>query len=410
MLRSFIAFATTMTALSIALLGLAGILWKRNVQVEVDQRTLGWSVAAILLVLTAGIAFPMGTNLTAQQVISLPIVQEGVVYDMAADGNDVLILLCESSPGRRLGLVRVHISERTSVADEPIWFADPGKESPYYNALDLVWPAEDRSLAYIAVRQSVLKDRTLKDPSSVLYTVALDGKQADPVVHRVELNPLWATQDGRQTACLHQQRLYIYSDEHRKERLLTFSLADPRAPSLVHSEDLTHRIGWLFESSPQEYRVWLAPIPGLDDPTRLEITYELAADLWVHAGDDRILASDIRSGSFAPRLVLYEAGPTQDDVMPLHSIAQRRSAAFEGLLGSWHGKLFYSAPLAYRLEGSGVTVYRIGDSKLIERIGHYAAEGGFSAMVSLPGDRVVLAGKRLHVLDLSDKVSSSAAR
>ena len=130
---------------------------------------------------------------------------------------------------------------------------------------------------------------------------------------------------------------------------------------------------------------------------------------WVPAGDERILASDIRSGSFAPRLVLYEAGPTQDDVMPLHPIAQRRSAAFEGL---WdlHGELFYSSPLAYRLEGSGVTVYRIADSKLIERVGHYAAEGGFSTMVSLPGNRVVLAGKRLHVLDLSDKVSSTPAR
>ena len=160
-LRSFIAFAATMTALSIALLGLAGILWKRNVQIEVDQRTLGWSVAAILLVLTAGIAFPMGTNLTAQQVISLPIDQEGVVHDMAADGNDVLILLCDRSPRETPGSAW---SECISASGHRWWTSRSGlptrerSQLSTTECLDLAWPAEDRSLAYIAVRQSVLKD------------------------------------------------------------------------------------------------------------------------------------------------------------------------------------------------------------------------------------------------------------
>jgi len=256
----------------------------------------------------------------------------------------------------------------------------------------------------------VLENGTLKDPTSILYTVALDAKQANPVIHRVELNPLLAVQSGRQTACLHQRHLYIYSDEHNQERLLTFSLADLRAPSLVHSEDTAYRIGWPFRDSAQEHYVWLFHVPDLDDPTRLEITYELAAYSWVPAGDDRILASDFHSGSFAPRLILYEAGPTQNDVMPLRPMAQRRSAAIEGLFGASHGELFYSDRLAYRLEGSGVTAYRIGNSKQIERVGHYAAEGGFSAMVPLPGNRVVLAGKKLHGLDLSEKLASHAAR
>ncbi len=69
---SFIPFAAAMTAMSIALVCLAGILLKHNVQIEVGGRTLGWSVVVILLVLAAGVAFPMGTNLPARQIIPLP--------------------------------------------------------------------------------------------------------------------------------------------------------------------------------------------------------------------------------------------------------------------------------------------------------------------------------------------------
>ncbi|MEN6575845.1 MAG: hypothetical protein ABFD90_05830 [Phycisphaerales bacterium] len=407
--RAHIIFAVPMIALSAALVGLAGILLKRNVQVEVGGRTLGWSVAAIMLVLTAGMAFPMATNLSVQQVISLPMAQDGTVHDMAADGNDVLILFSNGSVwrGSKLGLVRVRIGEHASVVDEPIWFADPGQErAGYYSGLDLAWPAEDPSLAYAAIRHSVLENGALKESASVLYTVALDAKRANPVIHRVELNPLLTLQDSRQAACLYQRRLYISSIEPGGIRLLTFSLADLRAPLLVHSEDVTHPLGWLHRGPSQEYQVPLVPMPDLDESTRCKVTRDLALHYsrWVPAGNDRILASDRDSGRFLPHLVLYEAGPTRDGVMPLRPISRYQSVAFEGLLGTSDGELLYSAPLAYRLEGGGVTVYRIGESKSIERIGHYAAEGGFNTTVSLPGNRVVLAGKRLHVLDLSEKL------
>ncbi|MEN6427364.1 MAG: hypothetical protein ABFE13_18575 [Phycisphaerales bacterium] len=44
----------------------------------------------------------------------------------------------------------------------------------------------------------------------------------------------------------------------------------------------------------------------------------------------------------------------------------------------------------------------------IERIGHYAAEGDFNTTVSLPDGRLVLGGKRLHVLGLSERLRSPA--
>jgi len=400
-----------MIVLSVGLLGLAGILLKRNVQVEVGGRTLGWSVAAIMLVLTAGMAFPMGTNLPARQVISLPMAQDSTVHDMAASGNDVLVLFSNEPLWKvsKLGLVRVHVGEQTSVADEPVWLSDlPEEKGLYYSGMNVMWSAEDPCLAYVVVRQSRVGARSLEDPNCFLYTVALDAKPADPVIQRVELNSLLGPQRRVQGAGLHQQHLYIHSDEPLKPRLLTFSLADPRAPSLVRSEVLPHQIGWLFQGASQQHQLRLAPIPGLDDSICLQITCELAVPFWAPAGDSRILASDLRSGGFVPQLVLYETGTAQDGVIPLRPLSRRRSAAFEGLLGSSLATLFSSDHVAYRLESGGVTVYHVGDSKPIERIGHYAADGGFSTVVSLPGNRVVLAGQRLHVLDLSERLSASA--
>lgn len=411
--RAHIAFAAPMIVLSAALLGLAGILVKRDAQVEVGGRTLGWSMAVIMLVLTAGMAFPMGTNLSVQQRISLPMAKDGTIHDMVTDGNDVLVLFSNGPAwnGSKLGLVRVHVGEQTAVVDEPVWFFEPpqGKRL-YYEAVDLMWSAGDPDHAYVVVRQSVWGDRALVDPNCFLYTVALEAKQADPVIHRVELSPLLGPQRRLRGAGLQQQHLYVYSDEPLRPRLLTFSLAGPTAPSLVRNEVLLHQIGWLFQGPSQEYHLRLAPILNLDDSTRLQLTHELAASFWTHVGDGRVLASDLHSGGFTPQLVLYEADAAQDGVVPLRPIAHRRSPAFEGLLGSSPGTLFSSDHVACRLEGGGVTVYQIDDSNRIDRIGHYAAEGGFSSGVPLPGHRVVLAGQRLHVLNLSEKLPSAVPR
>jgi hypothetical protein len=418
---SYIAFAATITVLSIALLSLAGVLLRRNVQVDVDQRTLSWSVVAILLVLAAGVAFPMGTNLPAQQVIPLPTGQDGWVHDMAADGNDVLILLSNgrepgSSRGRKHGFVHVRIGEQTSVVDEPLWFADPGQEQGYYYSTSgLAWSNENPSLAYTIVRRAKLEDRTGKERTQTLYTIALDTKRGNPVVHRVALNPLLETEDGVLTACLYRKCLYIYYDRE-DVRLLTFSLADPEAPAFVRREDLAHPIGFAgpgtlrsgfgpLRSSLQQYQIQLVPIPDLDDSTRLEITHRLVPYSWVPGGDDRVLASVPDSSRTAMQLTLFQAGPTQNDIIPLRSVAHRRARAFERLLRlSYAAELFSWDRLACRLSGFGATVYDIGGPNRIERIGHYAAGEGFSTMAPLPNNRVVIAGKRLHVLDLSDKL------
>ncbi len=232
--RSFVSFAAGMTAMSIALLWLAGVLLKRNIQIEINGRTLGWSIVGILLVLVAGVAFPMGTNLPAQQVVSLPIDQRGDAYEMAADGNDVLVLLSSipergSSRERKYGLVRAHIGEQTSSMDAPIWFADPGQEQGlYYSVSDLMWSGGTSSPAYTLVARGViLPDGTFGGWSHELCTIALDSGEGDPVIHRVPLNPLLGTEGIWPTACVYRQRLYIHRQQYPKAQLLTFSLLPP---------------------------------------------------------------------------------------------------------------------------------------------------------------------------------------
>ncbi len=407
-LPSYIAFAAGMTGLGIALLALAGILLKRNVKVDVDQRTLSWSVVVILLVLAAGVAFPMRTNLPAQQMIRLPVDQEVAVQDMAADGNEMLILLSSgpergSSRGRKYGLVRVHVGRQTSVVDPPRWFVDPGKEPKvYYNASDLAWSAEKPSLAYVVVSR---QDVTRGQRTDTLYTIALDAKQSNPVVHRIELNSL--LNEPWPTLALHQDHLYVY-EGHDGARLLTFSLADPRTPSLIHTRNLEQRIGFPgpgWPGSSSEYAIQLAPLGDLDASARLEVTHQLAPYGWTLLGDGRVLASVLDSRHAALRLMLFETGLRHDSVIPLHPVAQRQAGAIERVLRSYGGRLYGSDGLACRLTGFGATVYDIRDPQRIARVGHYAAGGGFSAAAVLPDNRVVIAGEGLHVLDLSSKLA-----
>jgi hypothetical protein len=142
----------------------------------------------------------------------------------------------------------------------------------------------------------------------------------------------------------------------------------------------------------------------------LQVTYELVPELWTPTGDNQILGSVPTRDGIGLRMELFDTCQTQDGVMSLRSVSHRRTPTIERLLGSWFGSFHYSAPFVYQLSGNGVTVYDITSSNQIKRIGHYAAGYGFSAIVSLPHNRVLLAGQELHVLDLSEKLASRSDR
>ena len=419
----YAAFVAGMVALSGALLGLGGILLKRRIQVDVTLRTLSWSIVIIVLVVAASVAFPMGTNINPQQVIAPPVFRWVSIDEMATDGNDVLVLF---SPGR-CGLVRIHPRGRTSVVDEPLWITEsPRDPNLYYRASGLQRSTEDPSLAYVVVTPTRRRDGayvsvpitrtrhlddtdTSRDPPPTLCTIDLNRKQGDPVIHRVELDSLrYPSRTLR--GCIHQRHLYLCGNGADWGELLTFSLADPSAPSFVHHNDLRPGIGLqaprTLDGPPQRCQLRLIPNADLDDSTRIEITHRLAGDLWVPAADGQILAAFPNSSRDTMQLVLFETGPTQDNTISLDPVAHCSAGIILNDSGVHPSGLHYSDDLAYYFNHrTGATVYRIGKPAQIERIGHYVAGEDFSTMVAMPNHRVVLAGKRLHVLDLSGRLS-----
>ncbi len=419
--RSFIAFAAAMTALSIALLWLAGVLFRRNVRIDVDRRTLSWSVVVMLLVLATATAFPMSTNLPAQQVVPLPVTQNVMVHDMVAEGNEVLILLSSgaqpySGNGRKHGLVRVHIREQNSVVDEPLWFADPGQgQGFYYTAFGLAWPAENPSLAYALLGETWPHDRRAVDKrKEALCVVALDAKRSDPIVHRLDLSPLLSSSVGWLTMCLDQHLLYV-CNETGQGHLLTFSSADPETPTLTTNQKVERRLGLegpgLFRDAPERYQIQLIPATGLDEAARLEVTRRLDYPRWTMAGPDRVVAFVPEPDGYGHRLVLFKAGPARDNVIALQPIAQRRSRTIDQFFGlAYRSQVYYMDRLALQLSDRGVTVYDIGNPPYLKRIGHYAAGERFGTLALLPNHRVIVAGERLHILDLSEQVSAAASR
>jgi len=106
------------------------------------------------------------------------------------------------------------------------------------------------------------------------------------------------------------------------------------------------------------------------------------------------------------QLVLFKTGPTQDNTISLDPVTHCSAGIIVNDSGVHPSGLHYSDDLAYYFNHrTGATVYRIGKAAQIERIGHYVAGEDFSMMVAMPNHRVVIAGERLHVLDLSGKLS-----
>lgn len=409
---SFFAFAAGMVVPSVLLLWLASVLLKRNIQLEVDRRTLSWSVIILLLVFAAGIAFPMGTNLSAQQVISLPINNQDFVWDMAADGNDILCLVADGSMDEDLAehtdnLIRIHIDREDSFVDSLAWISsrdiDPNSSLGIY---DIAWSTENPSLVYAFTRKWSQQGTIAKEDTDFLYVIALDAQEEARIIRRIDLNALIDGVIRMPKLCLCEQRLFLYDGP--EGGILVFSLADPQAPVLMTNEELEDRIGFdgpgLHDGAPKEYQVRLIPSEGMDLSDRLKVTRQFSYYNWWPVGDNQVLASLADRSGVGMQLVLFEIGSVEDNVVALRPVTRRRIPVLESVLGRSYGELCCSGSLAFLNSYDSVTVYDISRPGRIERIGHYAAGEQFSTLLPLPDNRVVIVGKKLYVLDLSKKV------
>ncbi|NQV34128.1 MAG: hypothetical protein HQ515_15655 [Phycisphaeraceae bacterium] len=404
-------FAVGMVTFSAIMVTLCHRLVKKRIQIDVDQRAIAWSTVILLLVLGAGALFPIGTNLTPEQILDLPVKQNARVVAMAAQDNQVLVLLHDgpqrnSSRTRRFGLVRVEINageapggDQAVSMGEPLWFLESEGQSSYTLVQDLAWSEADPSLAYVLARKSQLTDKNETDVSYSLMTLRLDNV-LNPIADDLDLTPLLSEGYSILSVSLEQTRLYVY--EHRKQsRLLAFSLDKPERPVLTSSE-IVSPLGFSGPRPPRnkltQYQI--TTLSGSQDPPR--ITYDLTRKNswpWTEIREDRILAF---TGDWV--LTLFGKDEIGTDGVVLTSISQRPRSPIQRLLHLGYGCVLDSLDdwvlCAHDL---GVTVYRISDGHEIQRVGHYAAGQGFGDMVILPDKRVILGSDKLHVLRLPEK-------
>jgi len=407
----YIVFVAGMVAFSAGMVYLSYVLVKKRIQIDVDQRAIAWSTVILLLVLGAGALFPIGNNLTPEQILNLPVKQNGGVVAMAAQGSHVLVLLNDgpdrnSSRNRRFGLVRVEVNadevpggENDASVAEPVWFLDSAGQDYYYNMLDLVWHNNSPSVAYVLARKSQMIEQEENAVSYRLMTIRLDSVVA-PVVDEQDLTPHLSEGYASLSAGVDQGRLYVYSMQ-KQNTLLVFSLDTPESPVLT-SNEIVSRLGFYGPGFPSRSNLTQYQISTLPESQRnFGITHDLTRRHswpWSEIQQDRIVAF---TSDWV--LTLFEKGEIDRNRIVLKSISRHPRSAVQKLLGLGRGGVIYSlGHWAVRTDGLGSTVYRISDTNEIQRVGHYGAGQGFCDMAFLPDEHVILGNDKLHVLKLPE--------
>jgi hypothetical protein len=403
-----VAFALGLIVFSVAMVYLSSVFIRKRFQVDLDQRIIAWTTVALLLGLCAATLFPIGTNLTPEKIITLPVKPNTCVVAMSAQDNQALVLLTEVAGrgrlrNRRFGLVRVDVKagkapggEIDVVMTEPLWFLESEGQTHYTLVEDLVWSHDDPEVAYVLARASQLSGNKETELSNRLLTLRLDNALA-PVVDDQDLTPLLSEGYSILRASLEQTNLYVY-DQQKQSRLLTFSLDKLERPVLI-SDAITPSLGFNGRSLPgnkfSQSQIGILP----DAQKRIRITHDLTrkhAWPWSEIRKDRILAS---TDDMA--LTLYSMDKVYRDCIVLRSISQVPRSPIQRLLNLGYARSIDSLDQwAVCTEGQGVTVYRIDDGDEINRVGHYAAGKGFADLVILPNKRVILGNDKLHILKL----------
>ncbi len=411
----YVFFVVTLVLLSGLLLGLSHWALQRGWQVRCDHRVLWVSCVLLVLLLVGGIAFPLGTDIPCQQMIPLPMAQDGGVTDIVTHGARALVLFSDgpdsgSSRGRRHGLVQVQIGATKSTVGQPVWFLDPGHDpNLFYGASELMWSEDDPNMAYVIVSQTRRLEPGKYERHHTLMTVSLEASAPNPVLHQVDLDPWLEDQDGSIQAGLLQGNIHLYiqryDNQHPDPRHLVFSLETPQVPSYRASQsDETHWLGFtgpgLFHRNVNQYELHIVADSSLDPEERLSLTHQLAGHAlipWIPVDETHIL---VAQGFGNMRLQILAKDGLANSTIELRPVGEYESGPIQKLLNwGFGGRLLVHRHKLLECQGIvGLTVYDISDLKAIKRIGHYAAGDPFSSMVLLDDGRVLLGGEKLHIL------------
>ena len=407
--EDLVPFVTVMLAGSTVTVALAFLAVQRNWRLRVNKRFLAWMLVGVLLLLWTTAGTQIGSNLRAEQIIPLPPaggdMENRALSELECDGRRGVVLTFKGHEWSNwneamYGLRVFDLDEERITAPVPLggtnpalWGLRPGSS--------VAWSPSEPDRVYVLWGGVKWNGGRSTLTEVVLHTVVFDT-EGGKIRHTLDLMP-HVRDKSRFTSRvrMHNNRIYVCL---RGEELLLIDITGRDAPALMESRRLDRWGLRLRRRKPGQWRsealigIDLLPLDGLTQQERIKTTVALTSREFRLAAENDLLVV------MAPRkhLTTYRIIPETADYVRLEMLGRRFVTPLERIVGNWPRKLAVRDGLAFLIGGTGyrgVTVFDLRDPTRPRRVGHYAAPGEyFNDIVPLPGGRVLVADKNLHVL------------
>jgi len=408
----YLHFVGMMLMVSIAMAVMSWFALKHNWHLQINKKSLVWSLGVVIVLLFASCAFQLGSNLTAEEIV--PLGPEGTaegraVARIASEQNRGVLLLYNSRPNWiqsdvnfsvcALDLLVSNTHEVKEILTHTGYW--PGYAAP--NSNQLILSPQHANRVYL------LPNEKLPEPTGVmqskndeLWTIALDAPVEKAIIHRLDLKkhlPDLRTNSRNPNIHLFGNTIYVYGGK----KLLLIDISDPDTPKVARSIPV-ERFGFSVDhEGPNSAQVCLKHlripvIPGLTDQERFGVSLHLATHDWAMAYDDNVLVVATRE-----HISTYRIQDLAAECVNFTLIGRRMVNPLKRFAGFSPKQIIIQNGLAYVLDTEhsfgGLTVFDIRNAKRPRRIGHYGApEEQFFAMTVLPNNRILVGGQNLHIV------------
>lgn len=441
--KGYVLFAIGSLLISTVALFLSIVTVKKNITFEARQRTISWSLVAVILLLTLGASTELGTNMKSDIVPSPKFCN--FISSLHQFGNRTFALMQPSIVNQHFQLAEIDTSEsaaftkRIYIPDEnwregdgfkpavASWIERPIAWSPnqpnrVYTLIDYCEPEETlrHGRKFFDYRRQRLELITLDLDKAREPLPDNRHEDIDPVVASIDMSAyLNISEDSGKTSysdaswpifpemSAYGNHLFVVQ---RGRSVLLFDISGEQGIPKFIGEQPAHKILTHMLSMGQGNEWMLPAVEGLGDQDNLRLQIDHSPmsgfSLW---GD---LLAEKRSNERHELVIhrLESLGERGSD-QPAESSASRARFSVAGV---------YPIPLLSRLLGSrskafelrdgllfdvtktfsdSLMVYDVHDPEHIRRVGHYSVPNDqIRALLPLADGRVLLGGYKLHVV------------
>ncbi|HNT34124.1 MAG TPA: hypothetical protein PKH07_03920, partial [bacterium] len=441
--KGYVLFAICSLLISAAALFLSIVTVKKNITIDARQRTICWSLVAVVLLLSLGVSTELGTNMESD-VVSLP-EYCNFISSLHQFGDRTFALMQPGIINEHFQLAEIDVSGKATFSKR-IWMPDrfwkegdqskpavsqwikrpvawsPNQPNRVYTFIDHCEPEE--TLRYGREFFNYKRQR--------LELIALDldrAREPLPDNRHEDIDPVLASIDmSAYLKISEDQGITTYNDAswplfpemsaygnhlfilHRGRSVLLFDISGELGIPRFIAEQPADKI-FTHMLSMGQGNEWILPaVEGLDDEDNLRLQIDLspisAFSLW---GD-----------------VLAEKRSNERDELVIHRLESLEERGFDQPKGTSASRARFSVagvypiPLLSRLLGSrskhfelrdgllfdvtktvsdSLMVYDVRDPERIRRVGHYSVPNDqIRALLPLADGRTLLGGYKLHVV------------